>query len=73
MSPAYDAPEVMAVAMARLIRDHELVFVGVNSPLPFVAATLARRLHAPHSTMLSSPRSTTAPAMLACERKFALR
>ena len=53
MSPAYDAPEMMAVAMARLIRDRELVFVGVNSPLPFVAAALARRLHAPNSTLLS--------------------
>ena len=41
MSAAYDAPEMMAVAMARLIRDRELVFVGVNSPLPFVAAALA--------------------------------
>ena len=43
----------MAVAMARLIRDGELVFVGVNSPLPFVAAMLARRMHAPNSTFLS--------------------
>ena len=53
MSPAYDAPEMMAVAMARLIRDRELVFVGVNSPLPFVAAALARTLHAPNCTLLS--------------------
>jgi len=53
LNPAYDAPEMMAVAMARLIRDRELVFVGVNSPLPYVAATLARRLHAPNSTLLS--------------------
>ena len=53
MSAAYDAPEMMAVAMARLIRDLELVFVGVNSPLPFVAAALARTLHAPNCTLLS--------------------
>ena len=53
MSPASDASDMMAVAMARLIRDGELVFVGVNSPLPLVAATLARRLHAPNSTLLS--------------------
>ncbi len=44
---------MMAIAMARLIRDGELVFVGVNSPLPLVAATLARRLQAPNSTLLS--------------------
>ncbi len=53
MNSAYGAPEMMAVAMARLIRDGELVFIGVNSPLPFVAATLARRLNAPSSTLLS--------------------
>jgi len=53
LRPADDAPDIMAVAMARLIRDGELVFVGVNSPLPLVAATLARRLHAPNSTLLS--------------------
>lgn len=51
--PAYGPAEMMAVAMARLIRDGELVFVGVNSPLPLVAAALARRTHAPNSTLLS--------------------
>src|SRR5262249_56059627 len=53
LRPADDGRDIMAVAMARLIRDGELVFVGVNSPLPLVAATLARRLHAPNSTLLS--------------------
>jgi len=53
MSSSYGPPEMMAVAMARLIRDGELVFVGVNSPLPLVAVSLARRLHAPSSTLLS--------------------
>jgi glutaconate CoA-transferase subunit B len=37
----------MAVAMARLLRDGEVVFQGVNSPLPMVAIGLARRVHAP--------------------------
>jgi glutaconate CoA-transferase, subunit B len=37
----------MAVAMARLLRDGEVVFHGVNSVLPMVAIGLARRLHAP--------------------------
>ena len=46
-------PEMMAVALARLVRDGETVFVGVNSPLPLVAATLARRLHAPAATLIT--------------------
>ena len=37
----------MAVAMARLLRDGEVVFQGVNSVLPMVAIGLARRTHAP--------------------------
>jgi glutaconate CoA-transferase subunit B len=53
MSDPYGPAEMMAVAMARLIRDGELVFVGVNSPLPLVAATLAKALHAPNSTLLT--------------------
>jgi glutaconate CoA-transferase subunit B len=43
----------MAVAMARLLRDGEVVFQGVNSPLPMVAIALARRLHAPRLTYLN--------------------
>jgi len=46
-------PEMMAVALARLVGDGETVFVGVNSPLPLVAATLARRLHAPDATLIT--------------------
>jgi len=49
----YGAPELMAVAMARLVRDGELTFVGVNSPLPFVAVSLARRVHAPRTVFLT--------------------
>jgi glutaconate CoA-transferase subunit B len=44
---AYGPPELMAVAMARLLRAGEVVFQGVNSPLPMVGIALARRLHAP--------------------------
>lgn len=44
---------MMAVAMARLIRDDETVFVGVNSPLPLVAAALAVRTHAKHATLIT--------------------
>jgi len=46
-APAYGVAELMAVAMARLLRDGEVVFQGVNSVLPMVAINLARRLHAP--------------------------
>lgn len=39
---------MMAVALARLLRDGERVFHGVASPLPMVAILLAQRLHAPN-------------------------
>jgi glutaconate CoA-transferase, subunit B len=39
--------------MARLLRDGEVVFQGVNSPLPMVAINLARRLHAPGLTYVN--------------------
>jgi glutaconate CoA-transferase subunit B len=45
--------EQMAVALARLLRDGETVFFGVASPLPMVAALLARRLHAPALSILT--------------------
>lgn len=69
-------PDVMmAVALARLLRDGETVFHGVASPLPMVAIQLARRLHAPRLVYLNItgsvdptptrlPRSTVDPALL---------
>lgn len=45
----------MAVALARLLRDGETVFFGVASPLPMVAALLAKRLHAPGLVILDIP------------------
>jgi glutaconate CoA-transferase subunit B len=45
----------MAVALARLLRDGETVFFGVASPLPMVAALLAKRLHAPGLVILTIP------------------
>ena len=53
MTEAYDAAEMMAVAMARLVKNGKLTFVGVNSPLPFVAVMLAKRLHAPDAIFVS--------------------
>lgn len=70
-----DAPTMMAVAMARLLHDGETVFHGVASPLPMVAALLARRLQAPNLVYLTIaggvgarperlPVSTVDPALL---------
>ena len=47
------AADLMAVAMARLLRDGEVVFQGVNSVLPMVAIAVARRLHAPGLTYVN--------------------
>jgi glutaconate CoA-transferase subunit B len=53
------APETvaaqMAVSLARLLRDGERIFFGVASPLPMVAALLAKRLHAPDLVILTLP------------------
>jgi glutaconate CoA-transferase subunit B len=45
----------MAVSLARLLRDGERIFFGVASPLPMVAALLAKRLHAPDLVILTLP------------------
>jgi glutaconate CoA-transferase subunit B len=45
----------MAVSLARLLRDCETVFFGVASPLPMVAALLAKQLHAPGLVILTIP------------------
>lgn len=73
--PIVPAPAMMAVAMARLLRDGETVFHGVASPLPMVATLLAKRLAAPHLVYLNItgsvdpapvrlPVSTVDPALL---------
>ena len=66
----------MAVAMARLLRDGEVVFNGVGSFLPMLAIEVARRTHAPNLVYLNIgggmdarpetlPWSSTDPALLA--------
>lgn len=40
--------ELMAVCMARTIKDATTVFNGVAVPLPFAAIMLARKTHAPN-------------------------
>jgi len=72
----YGPPEIMTVAMARLLRDGELVFNGVGSFLPMLAIELARHLHAPNLIYLNIgggidarpdtlPFSSSDPALLA--------
>jgi glutaconate CoA-transferase subunit B len=48
--PAYTSSELMTVNAARLLRDGDVVFVGVG--LPNLACNLARRTHAPNLTMI---------------------
>lgn len=74
-----ETPTLMAVALARLLRDGETVFHGVASPLPMVATLLAQRLHAPNLVYLNItgsvdprparlPVSTVDPALMAGTR-----
>lgn len=47
--------DIMAVELARLIRDGETVFHGVSSHLPLVATLLAKATHAPRAVHLNIP------------------
>ncbi len=73
-NPAWTPLDLIVVSMARLLRDGEVVFHGVNSILPMVAVALARRLPAPRLQALNIaggvnpsprflPRSTTDPEL----------
>jgi glutaconate CoA-transferase subunit B len=68
-------PELMAVALARTIRDGEVVAQGVDSVLASLAILAARRLHAPSLTWITVaggvdpllsrlPESSVSPAWL---------
>jgi glutaconate CoA-transferase subunit B len=46
----YTAAELMTINSARLLRDGDVVFVGVG--LPNLACNLARRTHAPSLVMI---------------------
>jgi glutaconate CoA-transferase subunit B len=75
-------PDVMmAVTLSRLLRDGELAFHGVASPLPMVAILLAKRTHAPNLVYLNItgsidptpshlPRSTVDPILLEGSRSL---
>lgn len=47
--------DIMAVEMARRIRDGETVFHGVSSHLPLIATLLAKATHAPNAVHLNIP------------------
>ena len=49
-TPAYSSSELMIVNAARLLRDGDVVFVGVGQPN--LACNLAKRTHAPHLVMI---------------------
>jgi glutaconate CoA-transferase subunit B len=50
MTPSYTSPELLTINAARLLRDGDVVFVGVG--LPNLACNLAHRTHAPHLVMI---------------------
>lgn len=52
--------DLMAVTLARLLRDGETVFFGLASPLVMVATLFARATHAPNLAFLSIPGSVDA-------------
>ena len=75
MTEDYTINEVMAVALARLLRDNEMAFVGVGTGgraftltfgIPVTAARLAQFFQAPHFTLqlgsLVSPRLDALPS-----------
>ena len=47
--------DMMAVELARLIRNGDRVFHGVSSHLPMIAVLLARHTHAPDAVHLNIP------------------
>ncbi len=51
--PDVTSPEMMTVAMSRVLRDGETVFHGVASPLAMVAILLAQRSQAPNLIYLN--------------------
>ncbi|HKA55878.1 MAG TPA: CoA-transferase [Candidatus Binatia bacterium] len=48
----YTPEELMAVVIAREVRDGETVGVGAVSPIPAAGCVLAEQLHAPHLTLI---------------------
>jgi glutaconate CoA-transferase subunit B len=63
MADGYTANEMMTVAAARALRNHDVCFVGIG--LPSAASNLARLTHAPDLTLIyESGTIATKPAVL---------
>jgi glutaconate CoA-transferase subunit B len=54
---SFTTPDIMACAISRLLRDGEIAFFGLASPLVMVSTLLAKATHAPNLTFLSIPGS----------------
>jgi glutaconate CoA-transferase subunit B len=50
--PPFTPDEVMAVVIARRVRDGETVATGANSPVPAAGCLLAQRRHAPRARVI---------------------
>jgi glutaconate CoA-transferase subunit B len=61
MSRSYSSTELMAVAIARALRDGEVVVMGAVPALPLAACRLARALHAPSLSYLVGGSGTVNP------------
>ena len=48
----YTPEELMAVVIAREVRDFETIGVGAVSPIPAAGCILAEQIHAPHITLI---------------------
>lgn len=57
---SWTTPDLMACAISRLLRDREVAFFGLASPLVMVGTLLAKAMHAPGLTVLSIPGSVDA-------------
>jgi glutaconate CoA-transferase subunit B len=51
----YRVCDIMVCAMARLIRDGDVIFHGVSSHMPMIATMLAQKTHAEHAVYLNIP------------------
>lgn len=61
MSRGYSALELMAIVMARELRDGEVVVMGAVPALPMAACRLARALHAPNLSYIVGGSGTVNP------------
>src|SRR2546421_4019413 len=51
--PGYARGHIMAAAIARNLRDGDLVFTGASSLIPMAGTRLAQLTHAPNLTMMA--------------------